>query len=43
VKESEVASAFGVMGTPTTIIIDKGIIKEYFVGITPPAKIIKSL
>lgn len=43
VKEREVASAFGLMGTPTTVIIDKGIIKEYFVGITPPAKIIKSL
>lgn len=43
VKEREVATAFGLMGTPTTVIIDKGIIKEYFVGITPPAKIIKSL
>jgi len=43
VKERDVASTFGVMGTPTTIIIDKGIIKEYFVGITPPAKIYKSL
>jgi thioredoxin 1 len=43
VKERELASAFGVMGTATTVIIDKGIIKAYFVGITPPLKILKSL
>jgi len=42
-KEREIAAAFGVMGTPTTIIIEKGIIKEYFTGITPPNKILKSL
>lgn len=42
-KERELATAFGVMGTPTTIVIDQGKIKEYFVGITPSHKILKSL
>ncbi len=42
-KERETASAFGVMGTPTTVIIEGGIIKDYFVGFTPPAKLLKSL
>lgn len=42
-KEREMSVAFGIMGTPTTIIIDKGIIKDYFVGITSPQKILHSL
>jgi thioredoxin 1 len=42
-KDREMSLAFGIMGTPTTIIIDKGIIKDYFVGITPPQKILHSL
>lgn len=42
-KDRDLATAFGVMGTPTTIIIDQGKIKEYFVGITPSHKILKSL
>lgn len=42
-KDRDIATAFGVKGTPTTIIIDQGKIKEYFVGITPSHKILKSL
>ena len=41
--ERETATAFGVIGTPTTVVIDKGVIKAYFVGITPPNKILRSL
>jgi thioredoxin 1 len=42
-KDRDIAQAFGIMGTPTTIIIDRGIIRDYFVGITSPNKILKSL
>jgi thiol-disulfide isomerase/thioredoxin len=42
-KDRDAASSFGIMGTPTTIIIDHGIIQEYFVGITPPNKIFQKL
>ena len=42
-KETKTAAAFGVMGTPTTIIIENGIIKKYFVGITPAKKLFDSL
>lgn len=42
-KDRDAASAFGIMGTPTTIIIDHGIVQEYFVGITPPNKILQKL
>ncbi|NOQ97404.1 MAG: hypothetical protein GQ561_04495 [Calditrichae bacterium] len=42
-KERETATAFGVMGTPTTVIIEAGIIKDYFVGITPASKMLSSL
>ncbi|MBN2366481.1 MAG: thioredoxin family protein [Calditrichaeota bacterium] len=38
-KDRSIASAFGVMGTPTTVIIEKGIIKEYFTGVTPTKKL----
>ncbi len=42
-KDRDVAQSFGIMGTPTTVVIEKGIIKDYFVGVTPPAKILKSV
>jgi thioredoxin 1 len=42
-KDKDIANAFGIMGTPTTVIIEGGIIRDYFVGITSPNKIIKSL
>ena len=42
-KEGQTASAFGIMGTPTTVIIEKGIIKNYFVGVTSTSKLLKSL
>jgi thioredoxin 1 len=42
-KDKDIAHAFGIMGTPTTVIIDRGIIRDYFVGITSPNKILKSL
>jgi thiol-disulfide isomerase/thioredoxin len=42
-KERETATAFGVMGTPTTVVIEAGIIKDYFVGITPAGKMLKAL
>jgi thioredoxin 1 len=42
-KQLEIAREFGVMGTPTIVVIDEGIIKDYFVGITPPHKILQSL
>jgi len=42
-KQMDVARAFGVMGTPTTVIIQKGRITGYFVGIVPPRKILKHL
>jgi thioredoxin 1 len=42
-KERETANAFGIMGTPTTIVIEGGIIKAYFVGITPASKMLSSL
>jgi thioredoxin 1 len=42
-KERETATAFNIMGTPTTIIIEEGIIKDYFVGITPANKMLHSL
>lgn len=42
-QEKNTAQAFGVMGTPTTVVIDSGIIKNYFVGITAPNKILKAL
>ncbi len=42
-KDRNTAVAFGVMGTPTTIIIENGKIKDYFVGIAQPNKILESL
>ncbi len=42
-REPQVARAFGVMGTPTTVVIEKGVIKAYFVGVASPAKLLKSL
>ncbi len=42
-KDRDTASAFGIMGTPTTIIIDHGIIQDYFVGITTTNKILQKL
>ncbi|UCF63359.1 MAG: thioredoxin family protein [bacterium] len=42
-KERDIASAFGIIGTPTTIVIENGIIKDYFVGITGVPKLLHSL
>ena len=42
-KEQDTARAFGVMGTPTTIIIENGVIKDYFVGIAGVPKLLQSL
>jgi thioredoxin 1 len=42
-KDAKTAAAFGVMGTPTTVVIENGIIKNYFVGITSGRKIRESL
>ena len=42
-REQETAHAFGVIGTPTTIVIKNGIIKDYFVGITAVPKLLHSL
>jgi thioredoxin 1 len=42
-KDTRIAAAFGIMGTPTTVVIEKGIIRNYFVGITPAKKLLDSL
>lgn len=42
-KDMDAARAFGVMGTPTTVIIRKGIIESYFVGVAPYGKLEKAL
>lgn len=42
-RDMDAARAFGVMGTPTTVIIEKGVIKNYFVGITPATKLLNAL
>jgi len=42
-KDQDTARAFGVMGTPTTVIIENGVIKDYFVGITGIPKLLRSL
>jgi thioredoxin 1 len=42
-RDAKIAAAFGIMGTPTTIIIKNGIIRNYFVGITPTKKLLDSL
>ncbi len=42
-KDTQTAQKFGVMGTPTIVIIENRVIKEYFVGITPANRILKSL
>lgn len=42
-RNYEAARSFGVLGTPTIVVIQNGVIKDYFVGVTPPAKIFKAL
>ena len=42
-KDQDTARAFGVIGTPTTVIIENGVIKDYFVGITGIPKLLRSL
>ncbi len=42
-KEHQTARQFGVMGTPTTVVIENGIIKNYFVGVTPASKLLNTL
>jgi len=38
-KDMNTARAFGVMGTPSTVIIENGIIRDFFVGPKPQAEL----
>jgi len=42
-KDASTALKLGVMGTPSTVVIDKGIIKEFFMGYVSKEKINNSL
>ena len=42
-RETSVAKNFGIMGTPTTVLIKNSKIQEYFVGVTSESKILNSL
>ncbi len=42
-KDLDTAQKFGVMGTPTIVVIKNRVIKDYFVGITPANRILRSL
>jgi len=42
-KDMETARAFGVLGTPSTIITESGIIKEFIVGPKPKSELVKLL
>ncbi|NOX38755.1 MAG: thioredoxin family protein [Calditrichaeota bacterium] len=42
-KDLDTAQKFGVMGTPTIVVIENRVIKDYFVGITPANRILRSL
>jgi len=42
-KDASTAMKLGVMGTPSTVIIDNGIIKEFFTGYVSKEKIDNSL
>jgi thioredoxin 1 len=42
-KDASTALKLGVMGTPSTVIIDNGIIKEFFMGYVSKEKINSSL
>jgi thioredoxin 1 len=37
-KDMETARAFGVMGTPSTVLVEDGIIKEFIVGPKPASE-----
>jgi len=37
------AQKFQVMGTPTTVIIENGRIKEYFVGVVSPRDLLRAV
>ncbi len=38
-KDMDTARAFGVMGTPSTVVIENGIIRDFFVGPKPQAQL----
>ncbi len=42
-QHMEIARVFGIMGTPTTIIIENQTILHYFVGVASPAKLLRAL
>lgn len=41
--DHDVARKFGVMGTPTTVLIKDQKIQQYYVGVTPSTKILNAL
>ncbi len=41
--DPDTAQQFQVMGTPTTVVIENGRIKEYFVGIVSPRDLIRAV
>jgi len=42
-QEMSVAQAFGVMGTPSTVIVENGIIRDFLVGPRPQSELQKLL
>jgi len=38
-KDMDTARAFGVMGTPSTVIVENGVIKEFIVGPRPESEL----
>ena len=42
-KDMETARAFGVMGTPSTVLVEGGIIKDFVVGAKPESDLVKML
>ena len=42
-KDMETARAFGVMGTPSTVVVEKGIIKDFFVGAKGESDLVEML
>ena len=42
-KDMETARAFGVMGTPSTVLVEGGIIKDFIVGARPESDLVGML
>ncbi len=42
-KDPGIAQHFKVMGTPTTVVIENGQIKEYFVGVVSPRELLRAV